>query len=36
MDWDVMEKEAAADDRKKKRDGEEVEETRPKKRGSRR
>ena len=36
MDWDDMEKEAAADDRKKKRDGEEVEETRPKKRGSRR
>lgn len=36
MDWDDMEKEAAADDHKKKRDGEEVEETRPKKRGSRR
>mmetsp|Transcript_14731 Transcript_14731/g.31999 ORF Transcript_14731/g.31999 Transcript_14731/m.31999 type:complete len:1063 (-) Transcript_14731:109-3297(-) len=36
MDWDDMEREAAADDRRKKRDGEEVPDARPVKRKRRR
>ncbi len=35
MDWDDMEREAAADDRKKKRDGEEVADPRPKRQSRR-
>jgi len=36
MDWDEMEREAAADDRRRKRDGADVEESRPKRRNRRR
>jgi hypothetical protein len=35
MDWDDMEREAAADDRKKKREGEDEQDARPKRKSRR-